>query len=127
VVSTSAREGVELTRELRDAEVLVTTPFWPVYADQELLESASRLKLVLTAGVGSDHVDLKAAAERGLQCGFCTRGFLCLLQQALDDDPEFDRDEQRLAEVLSATLCRCTGYTGIRRAAVRAARQLRGE
>jgi formate dehydrogenase len=66
VVSTSAREGEELTRELRDAEVLVTTPFWPVYADRELLESAPQLKLVLTAGVGSDHIDLRAAAERGL-------------------------------------------------------------
>jgi carbon-monoxide dehydrogenase small subunit len=67
------------------------------------------------------------SAEHGLQCGFCTPGFLCLLQQALDDDPELDRDEQRLTEVLASNLCRCTGYTGIRRAAVRAARQLRGE
>jgi formate dehydrogenase len=66
VVSTSVREGDELTRELQDAEVLITTPFWPVYADRELLEGAPELKLVLTAGVGSDHVDLKAAAERGL-------------------------------------------------------------
>ena len=66
LVSTSAREGDELTRELADAEVLVTTPFWPVYVDREMLEAAPELKLVLTAGVGSDHVDLKAAAERDL-------------------------------------------------------------
>jgi carbon-monoxide dehydrogenase small subunit len=67
------------------------------------------------------------SAEHGLQCGFCTPGFLCLLQQALDDDPHLDRDEQRLDEVLASNLCRCTGYTGIRRAVVRAARELRGE
>jgi formate dehydrogenase len=66
VVSTSVREGDELTEQLRDAEVLITTPFWPVYASREVLEAAPELKLVLTAGVGSDHVDLKAAAERGL-------------------------------------------------------------
>jgi carbon-monoxide dehydrogenase small subunit len=66
------------------------------------------------------------SAEHGLQCGFCTPGFLCLLQQALDDDPEVDRDEQRLQELLASNLCRCTGYTGIRRAVVRAAREQRG-
>jgi carbon-monoxide dehydrogenase small subunit len=65
------------------------------------------------------------SAEHGLQCGFCTPGFLCLLQQALDDDPDLDRDEQRLDEVLASNLCRCTGYTGIRRAVLRAARELR--
>jgi formate dehydrogenase len=66
VVSTSVREGDDLAKELQDAEVLITTPFWPVYADRELLEGADSLKLVLTAGVGSDHVDLRAAADRGL-------------------------------------------------------------
>lgn len=66
VVSTSAREGAELTDELADAEVLITTPFWPVYVDRQMLEDANGLKLVLTAGVGSDHIDLKAAAERGI-------------------------------------------------------------
>ena len=66
VVSTSVREGEELTGELADAEVLITTPFWPVYASREVLAAAPELKLILTAGVGSDHVDLKAAAERGI-------------------------------------------------------------
>jgi carbon-monoxide dehydrogenase small subunit len=67
------------------------------------------------------------STEHGLQCGFCTPGFLCLLQQALDDDPEIDLDEQRLDEVLASNLCRCTGYVGIRNAVVRAARELRGD
>ncbi|MEQ4721413.1 (2Fe-2S)-binding protein [Nonomuraea sp. B19D2] len=67
------------------------------------------------------------AAEHALQCGFCTPGFLMLLAGALAEEPELDRDEQRLDEVLAANLCRCTGYAGIRRAAVRAAARLRGE
>ncbi|KAB8192382.1 2Fe-2S iron-sulfur cluster binding domain-containing protein [Nonomuraea phyllanthi] len=67
------------------------------------------------------------AAEHALQCGFCTPGFLMLLAGALADDPELDRDERRLEEVLASNLCRCTGYAGIRRAAVRAAARMRGE
>src|SRR3954467_1478068 len=51
VVSTSAREGSELEDELADANVLVTTPFWPVYLDRDLLEKSPALELVLTAGV----------------------------------------------------------------------------
>jgi len=67
------------------------------------------------------------SAEHALQCGFCTPGFLILLDQALADDPELDRHEQALDELLAANLCRCTGYVGIRRALVRAARSLRGD
>ena len=53
-----------LDRELADADVLVTTPFWPAYVTRERIQGAHKLKLMLTAGVGSDHVDLAAAAER---------------------------------------------------------------
>ena len=67
------------------------------------------------------------AAEHALQCGFCTPGFLMLLTGALAEDPELDRDERRLDEVLAANLCRCTGYAGIRRAAIRAAARMRAE
>jgi len=55
-----------LEEQLRDAEVLITTPFWPVYVTREMLDAAPDLKLILTAGVGSDHVDLGAAAEKGI-------------------------------------------------------------
>jgi formate dehydrogenase len=65
VVSTTEREGDGLLGHLRDADVLITTPFWPVYVTEEML-GAENLKLILTAGVGSDHVDLGAAAERGI-------------------------------------------------------------
>jgi aerobic carbon-monoxide dehydrogenase small subunit len=75
---------------------------------------------------GAPH-PLQAAfsAEHGLQCGFCTPGFLMLLAGELAADPELDRDERRLTEVLASNLCRCTGYVTIRRAAERAAADLR--
>lgn len=66
LVSITDREGDELRGHLQDAEVLITTPFWPVYVDEELFDAAPNLKLVLTAGVGSDHVDLGHAAERNI-------------------------------------------------------------
>jgi aerobic carbon-monoxide dehydrogenase small subunit len=65
--------------------------------------------------------------EHALQCGFCTPGYLMLLAGELAADPDLDRDPERLAEVLASNLCRCTGYEGIRRAALRAARVLRGD
>ncbi|MFC7642817.1 (2Fe-2S)-binding protein [Streptosporangium lutulentum] len=67
------------------------------------------------------------AAEHGLQCGFCTPGFLMLFAGALEEDPMLDHDERRLEETLASNLCRCTGYVNIRRAVLRAARELRGE
>jgi aerobic carbon-monoxide dehydrogenase small subunit len=66
-------------------------------------------------------------AEHGLQCGFCTPGFLMLFAGALEHDPRLDHDERRLEETLASNLCRCTGYVNIRRAVLRAARELRGE
>ena len=65
LVSTTERGGEGLMGHLRDAEVLITTPFWPVYVTNEMLGEAENLKLILTAGVASDHVDLGEAAERG--------------------------------------------------------------
>jgi formate dehydrogenase len=43
--------------------VLITTPFWPVYVTKDMLGEAENLKLILTAGVGSDHVDLGEAGR----------------------------------------------------------------
>ena len=65
LVSTDAT-GDELDALLTDAEVLITTPFWPVYLGRDRIEAARELKLVITAGVGSDHVDADAATERGI-------------------------------------------------------------
>ncbi|HTT26142.1 MAG TPA: NAD-dependent formate dehydrogenase [Thermoplasmata archaeon] len=58
--------GAELERQLADAHVVIATPFWPAYITRERLAKAPNLKLLLTAGVGSDHFDLAAASERGL-------------------------------------------------------------
>ncbi len=56
--------------------------------------------------------------HHGVQCGYCTPGFLMLATGVLERDPDIGEDE--LLEVLSSNLCRCTGYQGIV-AAVRAA------
>lgn len=66
LVSTTDLEGDELMGHLGDADVLITTPFWPLYVTKEMLGNAQNLKLILTAGVGSDHVDLGEAAERNI-------------------------------------------------------------
>ena len=67
-VVTSDKEGPDsaLDAELADADVLITTPFWPAYVDAARLGRAEKLKLLLTAGVGSDHIDLAAAAAKGV-------------------------------------------------------------
>ena len=56
----------ELERHLPTADVLIATPFWPAYITRERMEKAPNLRLLLTAGVGSDHFDLAAAAERNI-------------------------------------------------------------
>ncbi|OBI25316.1 (2Fe-2S)-binding protein [Mycobacterium sp. E1386] len=77
----------------------------------------------LAAPDGTDHPLQQAfSAEHALQCGFCTPGFLMLAAGALDADPGIVDDAERLRELLTSNLCRCTGYEAIRRAVVRAAR-----
>ena len=60
--------------------------------------------------------------EHGLQCGFCTPGMLITIWDILDRTPRCTETELRHA--LSGNLCRCTGYQGIVRSAMRAAEQL---
>ena len=55
------REGSKFDQELVDAEVIITTPFHPGYLTAERLAKAKKLKIAVTAGIGSDHVDLDAA------------------------------------------------------------------
>ncbi|KAI9672168.1 MAG: formate dehydrogenase (NAD+) [Alyxoria varia] len=63
LVTTSDKEGPNSTfdKHLSDAEVIITTPFHPGYLTAERLAKAKNLKLAVTAGIGSDHVDLNAA------------------------------------------------------------------
>lgn len=61
-----AEKEKELDKHLPSTEVLITTPFFPAYVTKERIARSPKLKLVLTAGVGSDHIDLAAAAARGI-------------------------------------------------------------
>ena len=61
--------------------------------------------------------------HHGLQCGYCTPGMLITLTELLRDHPDPSEAEVRLA--ISGNLCRCTGYSGIVRAALAAAKILR--
>jgi formate dehydrogenase len=67
-VVTSDKEGANSTfdRELPDAEVVISQPFWPAYLTAERIAKAKKLKLAVTAGIGSDHVDLDAAIKSGI-------------------------------------------------------------
>ena len=62
-------------------------------------------------------------AHHGLQCGFCTPGFLMLATNALETNPEISDEE--ILEVLSSNLCRCTGYQNIIKAVRSAAAEMR--
>jgi formate dehydrogenase len=68
LVVTSDKEGPdsEFERELPDADIVISQPFWPAYLTKERIAKAPKLKLALTAGIGSDHVDLDVAKERGI-------------------------------------------------------------
>ena len=48
------------------AEIVISQPFWPAYLTADRIARAPELKLALTAGIGSDHVDLQAAIDRGI-------------------------------------------------------------
>jgi formate dehydrogenase len=67
-VVTSDKDGPNsvFERELADAEIVISQPFWPAYLTAERIAKAKKLRLAITAGIGSDHVDLQAAMERGI-------------------------------------------------------------
>ncbi|EJF60055.1 NAD-dependent formate dehydrogenase [Dichomitus squalens LYAD-421 SS1] len=68
-IVTDDKEGPNsvFQQHLKDAEILITTPFHPGYLTRDLVEKAKNLKLCVTAGVGSDHIDLNAAVEKKIQ------------------------------------------------------------
>jgi formate dehydrogenase len=67
-VVTSDKEGAHsvFEKELPDADIVISQPFWPAYLTAERIAKAPKLKLAITAGIGSDHVDLQAAIKRGI-------------------------------------------------------------
>ena len=78
--------------------------------------SAVDNELTTVEGLTNDDGSLgpvqQAFAEcHGLQCGFCTPGFITTAHALLTEEPDCDAD--RVREVLSGNICRCTGYIGI--------------
>ena len=65
---TADKDGPDSTfeRELPEAEVVISQPFWPAYLTADRIAKAPDLKLAVTAGIGSDHVDLQAAIDAGI-------------------------------------------------------------
>jgi carbon-monoxide dehydrogenase small subunit len=59
------------------------------------------------------------SACHGLQCGFCTPGFLTTITAGLRDNPTPTHDEAR--DMIAGNLCRCTGYANIVKSVLRAA------
>jgi formate dehydrogenase len=68
LVVTSDKDGPDsaFERELPDADIVISQPFWPAYMTAERFAKAKNLKMVVTAGIGSDHTDLQAAATRNV-------------------------------------------------------------
>lgn len=66
VTSDKDRPDSTFDKELPDAEIVISQPFWPAYLTAERFAKAKKLKLAITAGIGSDHVDLQAAMNHGV-------------------------------------------------------------
>ena len=68
IVVTSDKDTANSTfdRELVDADIVISQPFWPAYLTAERIAKAPNLKLAITAGIGSDHVDLQSAINSGI-------------------------------------------------------------
>jgi len=68
LVVTSDKDGPdsEFEKHLAGAEVVISQPFWPAYMTAERIAKAPKLRMCLTAGIGSDHVDLEAACGRDI-------------------------------------------------------------
>jgi carbon-monoxide dehydrogenase small subunit len=77
----------------------------------------------VAGGDGLHPIQQAFMEEHGLQCGFCTPGFVMTLYQLFRDTPE--ADETAIRDHLGGNLCRCTGYQNIMTAALKAAARLR--
>jgi len=66
LVVTSDKDGPDsvLEKELVDADIVISQPFFPAYITAERIAKSPKLKMAITAGIGSDHVDLQAAMDR---------------------------------------------------------------
>ena len=90
-----------------------------------VLAHGKRIRTVEGLANGEELHPLQRAfiTHHGLQCGFCTPGFLMLSVNALEQNPDIGDDE--LMDILSSNLCRCTGYQNIIKAVRAAAIEMR--
>ena len=66
VTSDKDGDGCQADKELVDADVVISQPFFPYYLTKEKMATAPNLKMAITAGIGSDHVDLQSAMEHSV-------------------------------------------------------------
>lgn len=67
-IVTSDKDGINSTfaKEIIDADIVISQPFWPAYLTADIIKQSPKLKLAITAGIGSDHVDLSAAIKHNI-------------------------------------------------------------
>ena len=67
-IVTSDKDGPDsvFEKEIVDADIAISQPFWPAYLTAERIKKSPNLKLAITAGIGSDHVDLQAAIDNDM-------------------------------------------------------------
>ncbi|MFQ6394955.1 (2Fe-2S)-binding protein [Nocardia sp. KC 131] len=105
---------------LVDGETVRACLMFAVQCDGKVVRTVEGL-----AGPDGEPSALQKAfsAERALQCGFCTAGFLMVATGELEADPTIAGDQERIKDIVRSNLCRCTGYEPIRRAITRAAQE----
>ena len=101
---------------LVDGEAVRSCLMFAVQADGSAVVTVEGL-----AGPDGELSDVQAAMHQchGLQCGFCTPGFVVTITALLERHP--DPDDETIRDALSGNLCRCTGYQGIVKAVTTAA------
>jgi len=108
---------------LLDGEPVRSCLMFAVQANGRKLRTVEGLAVQTSEGEQLHPLQQAFIDHHGLQCGFCTPGFLMLAVATLERKP--DIGEEELREVLSSNLCRCTGYKNIIKAVRAAAAQLR--
>ena len=63
VTNSKDGDGCEADKHIVDADIVISQPFFPYYLTKERIARAKNLKMAITAGIGSDHVDLQAAMD----------------------------------------------------------------
>jgi lactate dehydrogenase-like 2-hydroxyacid dehydrogenase len=94
-------------RELPDTDGVISQAFWPAYLSAERIAKAKKLKLALTAGIGSDHVDLEADIKHGVTvakvCDVVTLGMQPALARSLRVGSKAVRSERSISSSKAVT------------------------